>query len=562
MFSSFIEEAILSSGASQLTEIFLYVLVFLFSISLVLKWKDKHGAFTNYTPTLLTSLGILGTFIGIVAGLLEFDTLNIEESIGPLLEGLKTAFMTSLVGMFFSILYKGMAVSGVLTKKKNAANLSEDEITSKDIYEVMMQQANGIDLLKKAISENDESSLVGQVKLLRSDISDNNKTLNRHLDQIDKSSTSLLELVGKQHENFKEFEDRLWIKLQDFADMLSKSATEQVIEALRQVIQDFNNNLIEQFGDNFKELNVAVMRLLEWQENYKDQLADMGDKYALGVESITQTEASVSHISEEAKNIPVAMTELKGVLEVNQHQIDELGRHLEAFGNVRDRAVEAVPEIREQIDRAIDGAIAANDVLAKGMKDNADHMSEVLIESSEQFKDSVKQANNALVESAQATANSSESIKDIFSTAIEDINNNFRDMISQIVKGSEELSTSYRDASQTLIDGTRDTSQTFASNIEEMRSTLERTITEHATEHRRQADRVFAGLEQSISNALSNTAESVEKQVEMIDKTTGQEIEKVMNSMGSALTSISGKFTKDYKILVDQMNEVVNNRGQ
>jgi hypothetical protein len=42
----------------------------------------------------------------------------------------------------------------------------------------------------------------------------------------------------------------------------------------------------------------------------------------------------------------------------------------------------------------------------------------------------------------------------------------------------------------------------------------------------------------------------------MIDKTMGQEIEKVMQSMGNALASISGQFTEDYQQLVDKMQQI------
>lgn len=47
------------------------------------------------------ALGILGTFIGIIIGLLNFNTESIDTSIPVLLGGLKTAFITSIVGMFF-----------------------------------------------------------------------------------------------------------------------------------------------------------------------------------------------------------------------------------------------------------------------------------------------------------------------------------------------------------------------------------------------------------------------------------------------------------------------------
>ena len=46
------------------------------------------------------------------------------------------------------------------------------------------------------------------------------------------------------------------------------------------------------------------------------------------------------------------MDTLTKVMDVNQHQIDELARHPEAFEQIRDKAFEAVPEIREQVDMA------------------------------------------------------------------------------------------------------------------------------------------------------------------------------------------------------------------
>ena len=333
---------------------------------------------------------------------------------------------------------------------------------------------------------------MSQIKLLRSEISDNNR---------------------RADEKFTEFQTQLWSELQNFANILAQAATEQVIDALQQVIQDFNNNLTEQFGDNFAQLNEAVGRLLEWQENYKGQLSDMKDQYDLAVLAITETEASVARIGEAAQSIPASMEQLQEVMNglqeivaANQHQIGELGRHLEAFADIKDRAVEAIPAIREQIDQAIAGATAANETLAAGMQTSAN-----------QFTESVQQ-------------------------------------------GSQELAASHQTASNTLIEQSRQTSKACATAIDTMRENLERTITEQATAYRQQADQVFAGLQETIQQALTNTGGAVKKQVDMIDKTAEQEIKKVMESMGSALASISGQFTEDYRRLVAEMQAIVNNQ--
>ena len=47
-------------------------------------------------PNAAVSLGIFGTFVGVYVGLLGFDVHDISASIPILLDGLKTAFMTSI----------------------------------------------------------------------------------------------------------------------------------------------------------------------------------------------------------------------------------------------------------------------------------------------------------------------------------------------------------------------------------------------------------------------------------------------------------------------------------
>jgi hypothetical protein len=556
MPSTLIENLLIGLSASVLTDIFLITLLIVFTIAVVAKWRHQMPQFTNYAPTLLTSLGILGTFAGIIVGLLAFNTADIDASIGPLLSGLKTAFISSLAGMLLSIVYKGIVTTGFLIPKQTEI-VNDDDVSSIDFYKVMKEQVATTELLRQSIAGDEDSSLISLIKLQRADTNDQHRKMDSHLLQISESTTALLQVSQTQQDEFKAFQDRLWIKLQDFADMMSKSATEQVVEALKQSISDFNTNLTEQFGDNFKELNLAVGKLVEWQGNYKEQLEDMRAQYAQGVEAIAATQVSVATISEDARGIPETMTNLKTVMEVNQHQISELNRHLEAFKDIRDKAVEAVPEIRSQIDGALEGAKAANDELAKGMLASGQEFQKNLIEGAVELKDNVGQATAALSEQATATANSSEEIKDQFSSVITDINSNMRNLVAELQEGGSNLNSSYKAAAESLIAENGAIQKSFSDGLAVIQNSLTNTIEEQANEHRRQADRVFSGLEKTIGESLQNTGESVERQVEMIDKTMGVEITKVMESMGSALVSISGQFTNDYKKLVDEMNQIV-----
>ena len=63
----------------------------------------KKQKLIEYMPSALTTLGVLGTFLGITIGLYDFETSNISTSITDLLERLKMAFGTSIAGMVTSI---------------------------------------------------------------------------------------------------------------------------------------------------------------------------------------------------------------------------------------------------------------------------------------------------------------------------------------------------------------------------------------------------------------------------------------------------------------------------
>ena len=63
--------------------------------------KDKSRS--KSLPALFTIIGVFGTFFGITVGLSEFDVSQIEDSVATLLEGLKFAFVTSVVGIAAAI---------------------------------------------------------------------------------------------------------------------------------------------------------------------------------------------------------------------------------------------------------------------------------------------------------------------------------------------------------------------------------------------------------------------------------------------------------------------------
>ena len=101
--------------------------------------------------------------------MIGFDTVDIDGSIDELLEGLKTAFITSLVGMGCSIAFKILSATPLLLPRERVA-------TGKDVgpalVDAMRSQGNQLEALRQAIAGDEESSLAGQIKLFRSDTRD------------------------------------------------------------------------------------------------------------------------------------------------------------------------------------------------------------------------------------------------------------------------------------------------------------------------------------------------------------------------------------------------------
>ncbi|CCK76631.1 conserved hypothetical protein [Oleispira antarctica RB-8] len=567
MLAQPIESFISGMGASAMTDGFIVIIAITFIAAIVAKRSDRAHGFTQYVPTLLTSLGILGTFCGIVAGLLGFDANNIDGSIGSLLEGMKTAFTTSLVGMSSSIIYKVLASSGMLTPKGDDI-IDEDQIGILELYTVMKdqkdgindlqvvmkEQASGMTLLQQAIGGDNDSSLTSQMKLMRSDNNDQNKLA---LQSDNDNHKELLATIAEQKIAFESFQDKLWIKLQDFADMLSKSATETVIEALKQVIGDFNKNLTEQFGENFKQLNEACKELVTWQDQYKGQLDDMGKKYSLGVESIGVTATAVGSITEHTAQIPAHMENLKDITEVNQHQIKELERHLEAFKDIRDKAVEAVPEIRAQIDATLEGVKTASDELAKGIKESSDSMGNAIIQGTQEFVDNSAKVNGSLQSTSDVMVAHNEKAITHYSDLEEGMNANYRDLSVRMQDEAKKITEEYGKAGTQLVQELSQSKDAFNTGLETMRDQLNSTLESMASRQSDEANKIFNGLTTQIENSLSSTGDAVDKQVGMIDKALEHEIEKVMTEMGSALASISRQFTNDYTQLVNAMQNIV-----
>jgi len=541
-----LENLLTQVSAQSVTNLFLVILTAVLALAIFSSKRGKHGQLVQYAPNLLTSLGILGTFVGIVIGLLGFDTADIDGSIGPLLAGLKTAFITSLAGMFMAIVFKILDGTGLIAAPTPAEE--PESATPEQVLGSMMRQERALTKMTTAIAGDEETTLISQIRLLRSDQADAQKALR--------------EEIRGQKETFSEFQDRLWSQMETFAEMLSKSATEQVINALKEVITDFNKNLTEQFGDNFKRLDEAVEKLVEWQENYRVQLEQMREQYSEGVKAIYHTRELVGQIEADTKKIPETMELLKLLLETTQHQLAELERHLGAFKDMRDRAVEAVPQMKTQVDAIVEDVSNAARESSQRLASVTEDMKTHLITGMEDFQNSVSRTMEGLTTASDALATKSDEISEQLTVSVKEINEQVRDLVERMDEGAKAVSKTLSESNLTLKRQTAEVQEKVADSIEQMNGRVEKAMDELTRHHVDASSRASQSLSKELERSVQETGEAVNAQLKMIDEAQKQEISRVMSEMGRALAQISNQFTNDYRRLTDQMQQIVSQSGR
>jgi len=245
------------------------------------QFTENHKDFKNT----IVGLGILGTFGGIFFGLQAFDPNKIQESIPPLLEGLKTAFWTSIAGMTISMVLT--VIETMFVKKTTLGNE----------YDVLLE----IDKNGKSLASNFSNFQMQQ-----------NQGLLNIETAINKNFIPLQETLNKAFEK------------------ISEGATKEIIKALENVIQDFNKNLTEQFGDNFKALNESVKSMIVWQENYRSNIESMQMGLNAAITAIQASETSLVAIASKNEEVLVVYKNLEAIVKTMDAQMVQING---ALGN-------------------------------------------------------------------------------------------------------------------------------------------------------------------------------------------------------------------------------------
>ncbi|MCI5114494.1 MAG: hypothetical protein D3921_13435 [Candidatus Electrothrix sp. AW1] len=501
---------------------------------------------------MLSSFGILGTFTGIAIGLAKFNVKKIDASIPYLLDGMNTAFITSIFGIIF-----GLLVKIILSLSTAPKRITTEQIGAAHIHEAIKEQTQQLVQIQASIA---------------------------------KQSKVISKATNYLHKDF-----------QEFAQQISEISSKHLIEALENVIRDFNSKITEQFGENFKRLDDSVGKLLLWQSEYKDQMIDMKKGLENAVKIIEDSRTALSEISKEAESIPNLMEYLKSILATTNGQLNSMNSHLETFEEMRNKAVQAMPQFYNQIEevqKSITDSVqtASNHYqnLLTGSKtlitnftqstanfqqqfivDSTNWrklLSTSLIESTRQISQANQETSAVLKEAGNNVANSSNATQEQLVLMVQNLE-------SSLIKHKEHIDTFVQNIGTEINRLVSDNSYTVNKQVEKTVNTLGSSLEEHTDN----LDNFVSGTGekiqelvktsfneqhrevQDLGNALSNEIKSISKtrqdyltkEMSAFDKAMQDEIHRLMEMMGNSLINITDKFVEDYTDLTTKMQQIV-----
>ena len=317
-----------SLDSTVATGAFVVGMLLLFLVALVAIQRRRAAAFYQATPTLLTTLGILGTFLGIAIGLLDFDSSRIEQSIPLLLDGLKLAFTTSIVGILLSAALRLVLVLGKDGRPRQEASGAETA------------SGEGVEILTLI----DRQTLLADAQLTA--------TL-QLTEQLGRMDERLIQTLESQHRTHLAALDR-------FGETLSDMGSRHLIGALESVIRDFNANLGEQFGENFRRLDASVAKLLDWQDQYRRHMEGLGQQLDQAIAGVAQSQTSLEALTQQARQISSHVEDQHSTMAALRRETLALEALLGSIADLRDRATEAFPAIDQRLSvmlESIEGAI-------------------------------------------------------------------------------------------------------------------------------------------------------------------------------------------------------------
>ena len=463
--------------------------------------KEKQYSKESMLGNIASTIGVLGTFVGISIGLWKFNPNDITSSVPLLLSGMKIAFATSIIGITASILMKYITLK------------NEDEENIDDIME----------LFNTMIAES--------------------RNVNTTLIENQKQTENVLNKVSE-----------IW-----------SSHQENLIVELKSEILSLNNNTIskqeeligefKKLGECFTLLNSGVNDLLTWQENYKETIEITTKELETVIKTIHNADESIESISKNSSLIKENNENLSEVLkEINKAQnvIIESNKSIIEISNT---AKESIPQINEHFTNIDNRTKESTAYLQTLISENINNIKsyletiteDVLSKTTQSIYENNRQFKYEISEHISQCKMLIYSLKDLIPDINEHLLSTQKRFNKTLIHFNEEVQNSFKENTLEI----NKQIQLLKENTANINNTLDDTISE--------STKRLENITVATSNQIKTMAEEMEKlctrKIEKLDNTLIEEFTDVLSCLAGQLVTISEGFSEDYYRLLDELKE-------
>lgn len=194
-----------------------------------------HKRLLEMVPDIFTSLGILGTFVGLVWGLKNFEPSNYEAmttSVASLVDGIKVAFLTSIYGIAMSIVYS----CGMKSEYSSLTSNLQSFLDRFHTYVMPTAESESMNIL--VASQKNQTSAMEQM--------------------AEKFSVQMAD-------SFEKVITPTFQKMNDSLDVLVNSVTKCQEDAIKEILDTFLKEMNLSFKTQFEDFGRALTQLKDAQ---------------------------------------------------------------------------------------------------------------------------------------------------------------------------------------------------------------------------------------------------------------------------------------------------------
>ncbi|EJB8375496.1 MULTISPECIES: anti-phage ZorAB system protein ZorA [Acinetobacter] len=535
------EDVLVSSRATVSSDVF-------FSQAVIVD-TPLRVEFYKHLPGIITGVGIIATFAGLLFGLLAFDPAGdpakVQDSLGLLLGGVSEAFMASALAI-------GTAMIITWREKSWLRQCYEQlEILTTEIDKLFETDSTGEEYLAKLLKSSQanetnarqlKDSLVNDLKVMMTNLVEENKknqiAFATHLSEsYAKSSQDMATQIGQS------ITDTLQAPLDKIASSVQQVSGDQgsaVQELMTDVLTAFMSKLESTFGSQMTGMNEmmtqSVSAMKEMQLGFSQLLTDM----KINSETSTKTlEIQMSKMIEDIQQKQNEMTDQMNLMvdhlsqgaakigEQGQHAIEQLnGKVSELMGNLGGTMSELMSDVTKQ-------RMEQDRVILENQQKLHEQSSTLIDNLGTEIKDLIAHSQNAV---------------QVYKENIQKLSQVTTDSITGMNNGAEKMrlaSEQFNTAGSSLITVTDKTSQLIAEV-----STTSTHLTS-ASSNLISLLKDYKDSQESVKQAIS-TLDGLIKQAQA-EVGMSSEMLKDMNQMTTALNQVK-KEMQDY---LEQVSDVL-----